>query len=51
MIYMCDSCHFLFSRTSPTDQCPDCGKKRIRPATPKEAKELEERKSMDLWSN
>ena len=30
MIYACDSCHFLFSRTAPAKQCPDCGKERNR---------------------
>ena len=26
MIYACDNCHFLFSRTAEPEQCPDCGK-------------------------
>ena len=26
MIYACDNCHFLFSRTTEPEQCPDCGK-------------------------
>ena len=41
MIYACDHCHFLFSRTSPVQQCPDCGKENIRPATPEEIQEFE----------
>ena len=47
MIYACDHCHFLFSRMSPIERCPDCGKESIRPATPKEAQEFEGRKSSD----
>lgn len=49
MIYACDSCHFLFSRVSPIDRCPDCGKERIRPATSEETEEFEKRKMDDLW--
>ena len=49
MVYACDNCHFLFSRVSPIDRCPDCGKKRIRPATTEETEEFEKRKTDDLW--
>jgi len=49
MVYACDNCHFLFSRVSPIDRCPDCGKERIRPATPEETEEFEKRKSYDFW--
>ncbi len=51
MIYVCDHCHFLFSRVSPTDRCQDCGKEGIRPAIPEEIQEFEQRKKIDLWSN
>lgn len=51
MIYACDSCQFLFSRMVPTERCPDCGKENIRPATPEEAQEFEQRKSVNLWKN
>lgn len=32
MVYVCDNCGFLFSRTGKQDQCPDCGKHTIRSA-------------------
>ena len=50
MIYACDSCHFLFSRVSPAEQCPDCGKESIREATQDEAQEFEQRMKTDLWA-
>lgn len=40
MIYVCDSCHFLFSRASPVEQCPDCGKESIREATQEDIQEF-----------
>lgn len=49
VVYACERCHFLFSRVSPTDRCPDCGKESIRPATLEETAEFEKRKSDDLW--
>ena len=38
MIYCCQTkcCHFLFHGSGHTASCPDCGKKRIRPATREE---------------
>lgn len=51
MVYACDHCHFLFSRTGPVDQCPDCGKENIRPATPEEIAEFEKRQSDNLWED
>ena len=35
MIYCCQSkcCHFLFYGSIHESTCPDCGQKRIRPAT------------------
>ena len=51
MVYACDHCLFLFSRVSPIERCPDCGKENIRPATPEEAQEFEGRKSSDLWKD
>ena len=31
-IYTCDACHYIFEAETGCDQCPDCGKKRVRPA-------------------
>lgn len=43
MIYVCDNCHFLFSRTAEPEQCPDCGKYTVRLADETERQEYEER--------
>ncbi len=43
MIYSCDNCHFIFSRAAEPEQCPDCGKYTVRPATPAEEQEFEAR--------
>ncbi len=34
--YICDACGFQFTRFEMPEQCPDCGKERIREATEKE---------------
>ena len=49
MIYACDSCHFLFSRTARAKQCPDCVKESIREATKEEIQEFEQRINANLW--
>ena len=41
MVYACDNCHFLFSRTAEPEQCPDCGKYAVRPADEAERQEYE----------
>lgn len=51
MIYACDRCHFLFSRVSVPDRCPDCGKEAIRPASLEECAEFEARKKQNLWED
>ena len=43
MIFTCDNCGFIFSRTMETDQCPDCGKHMVRPANEDEQKEFAQR--------
>ena len=43
MIYACDNCYFLFSRTAELEQCPDCGKYAVRPADETERQEYERR--------
>lgn len=47
MIFACDHCHFLFSRTRQPEQCPDCGKYTVRPATEDEQAEFERRLEND----
>ena len=42
-IYTCDACHYTFEAEAGCDQCPDCGKKRVRPANEQESKEYLER--------
>lgn len=41
--YTCTNCGFIFTRTGDCDQCPDCGKKMVREATPDEIEELNNR--------
>ena len=41
MVFACDNCHYLFSRVKEPEQCPDCGKYRVRPAREDEQREFE----------
>ncbi len=34
--YICSACGFQFTRFDMPEQCPDCGKERIREATEEE---------------
>ncbi len=43
MVFTCDNCGFIFSRSEETEQCPDCGKYAVRPADEDEQKEFEQR--------
>lgn len=43
MIFVCETCHFLFSRTVEPDQCPSCGKYAVRPAEEGEQQEYAKR--------
>lgn len=43
MIFTCDNCGFIFSRSEETEQCPDCGKYEVRPANEEEQKEFAQR--------
>lgn len=43
MIFTCDNCGFIFSRSEETDQCPDCGKYEVRPANEAEQEEFSAR--------
>lgn len=40
VILTCDNCGFIFSRVDETDQCPDCGKHMVRPASEDEQEEF-----------
>ena len=40
MIFTCDNCGFMFSRSEETEQCPDCGKYEVRPAGEAEQEEF-----------
>ncbi len=42
VIFVCDKCHFLFSRAVRPEQCPDCGKYAVREASEAEQQEYEE---------
>lgn len=44
MIFVCDKCHFIFSRTVAPEQCPDCGKSAVR-----EASEAERLEQFGVW--
>lgn len=39
-IYTCESCGFLFQRSSEVSECPTCDRRRIRPATEQEKERL-----------
>ena len=43
MIFACENCYFLFSRTVQPEQCPECGKYMVRPATEDEQAEFKRR--------
>ncbi len=43
MIFTCDNCGFMFSRSEETEQCPDCGKYEVRPANEAEQTEFAQR--------
>ena len=43
MIFTCDNCGFIFSRSEETEQCPDCGKYEVRPSNEDEQKEFAQR--------
>lgn len=50
MLYICAACKFMFQSDKSADQCPDCGKKAVRIATPAEQQEYEERmRTMENW--
>ena len=40
MIFTCDNCHYSFCDEKVPEQCPDCGKFKVRPATKAEEQDL-----------
>ena len=43
MIFTCDNCGFIFSRSEEPEQCPDCGKYEVRPTNELEQDEFSAR--------
>lgn len=43
MLYACNHCKYLFESNNEVNQCPDCGKYAVRPATKTEIEEYESR--------
>ena len=39
LICACDQCHYLFEAPELPEQCPDCGKRKTRPASQDEQTE------------
>ena len=44
LICACDHCYYLFESEELPEQCPDCGKREVRPANEQEQAEYLERK-------
>jgi rRNA maturation endonuclease Nob1 len=53
MVFACDHCYYLFSASEQPEQCPDCGKFAVRPATEEETRELNARleKRKEEWDD
>lgn len=53
MVYYCEKCRFLFSRSSSVDACPDCGSPRIRFADEEEIAEYDKRREQPekIWQS
>lgn len=52
MIYYCEKCRFLFSRSGEVDGCVDCGSPNVRQADEAEANEYKQRLEQTdrLWN-
>lgn len=48
-VYTCENCHFTFLRSAQQEQCPDCGKFRLRIATEDEKKAFE--KNVEMYTS
>lgn len=46
-LYACDKCKYLFESEEKVEQCPDCGKFEVRPATQSEIDEFIARQMED----
>ena len=44
MYFICEHCKYQFESDFETEQCPDCGKLKVRKATTKEVYDYIERK-------
>lgn len=47
MIYICESCKFIFERQGEVVQCPGCGSGHIRPADAEEQKQYIENRGQN----
>ncbi len=45
--YTCLNCHLTFARTTEQEQCPECGKHRLKPASEERMAELQKYLSDD----
>lgn len=48
-VFVCNHCHYLFSCHDRPEQCPDCGKFTVRPATKAEEQDLIERSETERF--
>lgn len=48
MIYACNSCYYLFASEDVPEQCRDCGKDTVRPASPEEVQEFMSNRHTEL---
>lgn len=53
MIYYCDKCRFLFSRSGEVDACVDCGSPNIHQANEEQVEEYKKRlgQADKLWES
>ena len=51
-IYTCDACRYIFEAMRGCKQCPDCGKRQVRPASEDEHREyLERKENPENWTS
>lgn len=50
-VFVCDHCKFVFESEEEVNQCPDCGKFKVRAATQPETDEYNNRMNdeEDVW--